>query len=761
MDSSRKVNLTLIRHQTDTPGRSWSGTWAEFCHNLKSGAGLDPGSKDRRPGFHPWLSNLGGRRRDNILGGITTCCLEWDHETNASALDIIQRVSGFQSLVYPTWSSGQGSNGFRFRAILNIPADIPLETLEDHQRRSEQYFGGKVDPCCWRPHQPFFVPLRGVPVWTFEGPLWDPYEHQPRVRITRDMLEDLLRRQLRQRVNLGAAHHLRITTLRRILRSEPYAEPGNLDNASFSLATMVAKAYPDADPESLVELTKLSQDVTADSDPVRFREKIYRAYHKQSTDIPNVAPAIRRAWDTSDPGRATAMSPAEAAELRRTHAAGAENCWLVQVPKRLWVLGTDGYHAFPLGEAMAPAHNLLAASPLALVRESGAQKSVVDLVGEYGSVARQCLLTWEGRNEWRAPDGTFRESLVRVRGIQPIYHADVEQWLRAAFGESYPDVADWLSHAYRVDRSWGALCLVGDAGTGKTLFAMGVSQYYSVDAPGNMGLAMSLYNETLGTHPILFSDEQVPRDYMNRPMTEAFRELIGSGVHTVNRKFLPPQELKGFVRAIIAVNNEGRLADFLGDNHSQADINAIVERLVIARMSGSPPRDLVQRILAGALAEHALWLSANHTVRYPTERFGQRAVDVTRSPFALRLSLTGVRAHIVLLLLRWLRQPRAGVAQLRAGLVWVNADRMREDWHSYLAMVPPAPSTLQGALEMILLPGALRADGALWRAVDLGFLAEGAAQRGESLDDLLILCSGKLEAARLAQPDAKGKGKEK
>lgn len=168
---------------------------------------------------------------------------------------------------------------------------------------------------------------------------------------------------------------------------------------------------------------------------------------------------------------------------------------------------------------------------------------------------------------------------------------EVAAWLQILAGTA-PVLANlqaWIAHADR-PRLAGvapALVLVGGAHVGKSLLAQGVAAALGLDACAPLGRALGRFAGVVQTHPIVFSDEGLPRNHAGQPMTEEFRDLVTRSNHLLELKGLNTNVVvRGGVRVILAANRADRLFSNRG-NLGADDVAALIRRLLVIDVQGA------------------------------------------------------------------------------------------------------------------------------------------------------------------------------
>lgn len=210
---------------------------------------------------------------------------------------------------------------------------------------------------------------------------------------------------------------------------------------------------------------------------------------------------------------------------------------------------------------------------------------------------------------------TFYEAVCPRRKIQPIYHPQVDTWLRLMAGDKYERLLDWLSTVGKLDRQTSALYLSGSPGTGKTLLAHGLARLWG-KAPTDLKNVAGNFNEALTDNPIVLGDEEIPKELTSA----ALRSILGQTTRTLSRKFLRTISCEGALRLILTSNNELTLIQG-NEDPSENDLSAAAARIFHIVASDDARTYLENKvqdpndwIVKDIIAQHVTWLESNHGV---------------------------------------------------------------------------------------------------------------------------------------------------
>lgn len=282
----------------------------------------------------------------------------------------------------------------------------------------------------------------------------------------------------------------------------------------------------------------------------------------------------------------------------------------------------DGDYRGPFRDGVgAQCRDLLAAVPGVecekFVGTSGeiALRSGTELVRDYGCTVDRVVPVL-GLDRSRVSGRVFLEACARFRGdLTGTWSSEVDDWLRGLCRDGYDAVMDWIGVLGDLGRAAPAVWFLGGSGTGKSLFAAGVAGLWG-GRVCDLRDALSRFNSEILRCPVVFGDEQIPRDTRGLPDIEALKALISSTAHRIERKGVDVLECQGALRVVLAANNEDMLA--LQKNLSVADIQALADRIICVRVPedcGALDASVAGRWLEGdVLSNHFKWIVENRDV---------------------------------------------------------------------------------------------------------------------------------------------------
>lgn len=301
--------------------------------------------------------------------------------------------------------------------------------------------------------------------------------------------------------------------------------------------------------------------------------------------------------------------------------------WIIQKGSGFWVY-VNGQYQLPVTESelqtcihrdLAPADGVKGGISLWTLDSKGnrRRKTPREILNDYATVARKFEASLHAQTSYYiADDQRFVEAVSPVRPIEPVFHPEIDAWLRALGGAQADKVLDWVASATRLDRQCCALFLFGAAGTGKTMLAHGLARLWTTGGPTELKRVLGDWSADLARCPLVLADEQIPD--MGRGRTSAdLRELVGSSSHVLTRKYLANVDLVGAVRLVLAANNFSMLA--LNEILGVEDIEAVAGRFLFVKVNETARHYLESVTTRGwvdgdLIAQHALWLRDNRPV---------------------------------------------------------------------------------------------------------------------------------------------------
>ena len=319
----------------------------------------------------------------------------------------------------------------------------------------------------------------------------------------------------------------------------------------------------------------------------------------------------------------------------------------------------------------------------------------------YATTAVDAYYTFlEPRTVYSSASQTIKINPRPWRETESGYTESIDEWLKHLGGETnYELLCDWLAGCIKLDHPCAALYLHGPPGCGKTLFATGATQLWS-KTPAMYEHAVGNFNEALMNSPIILVDEGFVGSNAKNP-TAILRRLVATRTHTVNEKHGLKARLDGYLRVIVAANNDGVLLSGKEERLSENDTRAMKERIAYVHIKDDKARDFFARynkgnkltrewIGQGQFARHLLWLAEQR----PLSDRGRFLVEGEDSPMHKQMLFQGNERNEVLewcclfaeapkKLNRNTKEYDAKPALIGDGIVAINTKLARSRWSEF------------------------------------------------------------------------------
>lgn len=732
------IRFALFAHSRDNEPKQRECSWEEFARELGPHH-FDVPKKESCPMFSPVEFQPGKARTKKNAVRVWFGVLDLDLLTTEQVAFIAQRLEGLDAILYTTWNHSAAADKGLWKLRVCVRFSRPVEMLDwpTFWQAMAGYFGGLPDPQCKDVNRCYFGPFappandprihhyavfQGQPLDVDKIPsaVFAGFVTQGTERISRERLERQADRWRRSRdpykAELGEA-------LRKVCKGEPFAEEGGRDNLIYQLAQDLLRAWPNADTESLSILFAQSLQMMPGKEPITVEDvkaKLDRAQERIQTEalaeeqavISERKLRIRQAFAHIEANR---EDPYHEEELRE--AAEACKCsreelrkrWLIQRGPLFYVLGPGAEYSTAYTEKdvtnaivrdLAPA--VSAGVDLWQDTQNGPiRKPLGALMAEYGSVATQYVLDMRiQKSEYDATQKLFIEAPCPLRRLTPAYDAEVSAWLEILTGRSFDDVQNWIAWLTDLDSTCAALLLTGAKDTGKSLFAFGLSRLWATSGPMTLQNALGNFNEALSRCPLVFADEQLPKDFRGNGRTAEIREFLGAHARPFTKKFYPESSILGAVRLIVAANNEEILS--IREHLTGNDIDAIADRFYHVRVNPAAAdflrmcdaRSFVQQ---DRIARHALYLRDH----YPRRRDGRFIIKSPDREFYRGLATrAGIRSAVCQWFVGYLKAPQRldsrrdyGV-RIKGGHLCVQSPTVLDSWGLYVPNEDPPPAGL-------------------------------------------------------------------
>lgn len=409
--------------------------------------------------------------------------------------------------------------------------------------------------------------------------------------------------------------------LQRVLRGEPIGPEAV--QVFESVAQFLARHYPNADPVALALLMEKSieathkagnREVTVEMVGQRISDaQQERQAHQAEEQLDRQALerlANKDAFAAIGLDRATVYSKDEIKKFAESVGLTPKEFtkrWIIQFDKSFYFFIGGQYTRRPYKDAeagnmvktaLAPAHLRMYKDG----QQGPAPMTMGDLMSNYGSVAHEVVVDMGAQeSRYDGSNQVFTEAPCPFRKMVPTQSALVEEWIHLMCGDMEDKVNDWLACIPLLSKPIACLYLYGEPRSGKSLLANGASRIWlnpDQGGPVKLESIAGNFNDNIRKSPLVFGDEDVPRDFHGEPRTAYMRELVQASSHDYKRKHIGNSTIKGALRIIIAAND----ADLIV-NHRQAltnqSISAINERFLCV-----PIRDERARLFLDALNSH-------------------------------------------------------------------------------------------------------------------------------------------------------------
>lgn len=725
------MKVSLFDGATDNHPKQLELTWDEFVASI-GGHDYSQTTKATLPAFSPAEFAVGKTRQTKNVLRIWFGVLDLDQITPFQLLQVCQRLEGLDAFLYTTWSHAmKAAPAGLWSARVCVRFSRPIFPTEWSLvwPALMARFDAPADPKCKNVDRIYFGPF--APAGTAHLQEWHVWHGAPldvstldltarptvqssNEKISRERLAKLARRWKSSRddyrANMGEI-------LLKVANGEAFAEPGERDNTLYQLAKDISKVWPSADPMSLAaHFSQSLQLMGADGPSVDdVAAKFTRALEDITAEEANAALAelnehktrVREAFAPED--RDYDYTTSELAEFAETCKCTPEEMtkrWIIQRGTQFYLF-VNGHYSPPYGPIdvmaamlrdLAPAH----AGGVDLYEHRDGtitRKTLAQMMSDYGTVATNYIL--DMRAQEASYDGAARlfvEAPCPLRPLEPTFDPKIDQWLKLMTGPHYAAVQNWMALATNLDLICCALLFTGPPGTGKTLFAVGMSRIWSTEQPTDLESALASFNDALSRCPLVFADEQLPKDFRGHGRTAEIRKLIADKSRPHKKKFAPETSILGAIRLVIAANNDDILS--IPENLSANDVEAIGDRFYHVPVTGDSAIYLQRTnteswVNGDGIAKHALWLRDH----YPVTREGRFQIKSPDREFYHALTTrTGIRSAVCQWLVGYLKDPRAidmreqWLVRIHGFRLLVNSQAIISTWDRYVPNEPVPPT---------------------------------------------------------------------
>lgn len=693
------------------------------------------------PAFSPAEYPPGATRATKNVSGLWLFVADVDHVTQQVAVQTLERVhrSRLAGVAYSTWS--HAGDPWRFRVVNPLSRPVAPAEWPTFWSTMNAAYGGVCDPKCVDPARLYFGPY--APAGTeaqnfrhvFEGdpvdvdavlrvasatPLFAPQPPLVLGKLGRDAVERFAKQLKKKSSDYLVAQG---EALLSVCKGDPFAEPGDRDNTIFRLACVLGERFSDYDPASIAVHFAPSLSLMAQHSPdcptvddVAY--KVERAQQEVRAKLAEEVAAqqdertrrLREAWGNC---RTTPYTSDEIEGF----GPNVGKRWIVQRDKSFYLFFNGGYKG-PYTDAevtniavvhLAPASS--AGVDLYTVGESGkvSFKGIKTLVDEYGTVAESAVVDLSAqRTRYDEGERCIIEATCPLRPIQPVFHEDVDQWMRILCWHQpyyYENLKTWLAVVTNLDFICAALLLTGKKSVGKSMLALAISRLWSLTGPTSLEIAFGTFNDQLAKCPFTFADEHLPKDFRGYTKFEELRVHVQEVERAYKRKYLSNSKLLGATRTMIAAHTKSILKT--PQTLTDDEIAGIVERFfhiptnpeAAAYLASLRPNTFERGwVSRDVVAEHILWLRDNHP-HQSQGRFYVHAPD--EALFRALSTQSGTKGALCQWLVSYLLNPnefhKSGYSNLyvrvKHGKLLANVRGIMSTWDVYVGKNEKCPPT--------------------------------------------------------------------
>lgn len=641
------MRVSLFSDAFDEVPRTVELSWADFAAKLGPHK-FSSGAKENSPAFSPATFREGTTsRKDENVTELSMFVCDIDHATGEQALAAMELVveRGLAAIIYSTWRHAE--DPWRLRICVPLSRPVPASEWRAFWERANKLFLNLCDKKCKNPSRIFFGPF--APVGTEEQNFYEvvegttldvdslgvgvlPTETESFVdsivsleKLTRDRLEKFAKVMCKKSDDFSSDIGMRLL---KIVKGDPFAEPGERDNVIFKLASSLAKRFPNCDPASVAALfapsLQLMSKVAGECPTVEdVAKKFQRA--QQSLSVCVLSDREReRISEVFGGGRDTPYT----AEEIKAFGPNIKRRWIVQYGKAFYVFCNGTYNLYSKEDVLAAVVRDLAPAKSAgvelfnIVDDRVVQKGAKALVQEYGTVALHIEADYRAQfSYYNEITQTMVEAPCPLRkGVKPVFHEEIDVWLQLISGPRYEELLDWLAWVYELGRPCVALFVTGPKGTGKSLLGyMAASPFGTPPTP--LEEVFGSFNAAMLKNPVCMADEHLPKDHRGHSRNPELRFHVQAVERQLHRKHLPNVVLRGATRTLVVANNMNVLST--AESLSVEDIDAIGARYLYIEAQPEAAEyleDVVgharvkEWVDLGLLAEHMLWLRENRKV---------------------------------------------------------------------------------------------------------------------------------------------------
>ena len=685
----------------------------------------------------------GETRNDKNVEFIDAMALDIDCVSDETLEQVVESLCRFEFVMFTSFNHKSPSLPIeannKVRIIVPLEERIDPKEYKKVQSRFDILIGGENDKGVRKISQPYYVhscPAERKPhaFAIYNSGDWISLQDLPEITAaesvaaqefasTMQISKQDLRKEARRLGRATTDHKRKMGIyLERVADGEAFVTDQTRDNVMFLMACHIAETWPNIDANHAANLFRdslealyqvrqfeigVSGAITEMGNKIRRKQERIAEERAEQAQVrlsnrERINSNIRPDGQSHD---YTDEEISEMASMQRVNVSEIEKMAVVYCGSANFFMTQNGYEG-PFGkddaneavrEYLCPFGNRIA---LDSVSSSGntSPKSISRLRTQYGQVAKRIEADIsKPYSTFNPKTKIFVESTARRDlSLQPVYHAEVNEWLTALGGDLSDKLLDWVACVTQLDRVCCALVLQGSQGIGKSLLCFGLANLWEVGVPTNLQNATGAFNGTLAKMPLIVADEGM--NMKDEQMSEKLRSLIATQSRELNRKYLPVTQLKGAIRLIITTN-EDNVLQFKG-THTSESTEAIAKRFLKVEAEEEARKHMVRMVREGRQAdwmlklipEHALWLSQNRKV-IPGDRFlVEGAVDENIVALVVDNDSTSL---ICEWLVNWLMSPQAlehnaNLTNLHrfdvlTGKIEIAAYAIQQAWDTYLS----------------------------------------------------------------------------
>jgi hypothetical protein len=668
------MQLSFFKSVSDSTPKMENYTWHDFCLALKKPKIVD--NKKQAACFSPAQYPKNASRRADLVIQLHMAVLDIDLITVEELNLLCQKLEPYAHAGYTTLShpakTADNPNIWALRIILPLDQPVKASDWPEFWHRLHFFCNEAADTQCKDPSRLYILPCHYP---HDEPPLIDVHDGAPlpvylinsidlpKPNCTDDITaqnDKLAQRVDRLRIRDRAKYLARqeedvfsvalAANLRALLSGKPYGEPGKRNLTMLQMTMELDRLFPAASPDNIAGLFIDSHAAMSELDAelpdslLLVQKAIEGARRKRlehQFDVQQKAISAKedRIKDVRGDGYTHPYTQDEIDIIATVQGIPADSLrrhWVLRHANQIFFLTKKGYtRGFgSFGILPTAAHYLSPVSGVCLHtidgRGASAKTSLrhFDLVmSDYGtdiSGVVYDLRTQYSRYDYQA-QRLHIASAPRTQ-LTPQEHPQIHEWLTYLGGEKADKFLAWVAAVPDMDKKLCAVYLNGAPGTGKTVFAHGLSKLWQRGTPTPFATAVSRFNYDLAQCPLILVDEGFPA-LPPKQLAIDLRTLIGGDEIRVEQKFAGSYPLIGPRRMVMAANNSS-LLDFQSELGPH-DIEALAVRIMQIepneRARGAFTKLNQAEFRAWQthkIAEHALWLQQSLQItQTPGSRF--------------------------------------------------------------------------------------------------------------------------------------------